>query len=366
MKTTTRQLIGTTELNLRFLQELGVASKDLDRIRDDLHKKSDFALGVFGGVTWSNLQASAAKLGLTLPTDKLTHLFKTEAAEAIIVKRNNADFPIPTVSRIGNDAAINIDSKRTVLAEGDGAKIYQKSVLEWLFVRRLEAAGNEAGFQVHGFANQKIEIEVPQGGSLMIIDKNGNQQMYGIRPAELTRGMMGDQPFTVKVLDKSKSVVLEKTFVLQADLSATYSHKMLDGTFSKRKSDDTNPERPRFAIGGESGCDRVLVKRDGRSFPIERYEQLLCPPHTTTQAIRTDGLTYLIKYHNGTEELDDPGYDWKKSADISRSDGRNVTFDWSLSESVRAKWTVNGLEIFNPHTEKPVVVFDPFFRSSAG
>lgn len=364
MKTNNTNLNGSTHLQLGMLKDFGVAAKDVDRIRDQIHKSDQFALDMADGVSWSRIVSSAKSLDVALPTDALTKIFSTRAADAVVVQRVQADYPVPSVSRAGNDAKIAIDSNKILLAEGGGAKIYKKAMLEWLFLRRTKSEGTQAGFELHGFQTDKIAIDIPPGGALIIVDSKGNQRGYNLRPAEITHSMMGENtPFTVKVLDKAREVVLEQTLAFDGGRKSQTSKHLISGTFSKRAEDDAQPERPRFSVGGENGADRVLVARDGKAFPIERYEQLLAPPKMTAQAFKAGGTTFMVRPHNGSAELDDPAYSWMKTAQISSSNGHGVTMDWSLSQSHRAKWTAAGFEVFKPGSDKPFAVFDPFFGS---
>jgi hypothetical protein len=249
-----------------------------------------------------------------------------------------------------------------VLAEGGGAKIYKKAMLESFYVRRTKAEGKEAGFELHGFVADKVGIDVPPGGTLMIVDARGNQRGYGLRPAELTSSMMGEkEPFTIKVLNKEREIVLEKTLAFAPGQKNQGSRKFIEGTFSQRAVDDPRPDLPKFSIGGERDVERVLVKRDGKAFPIERYEQLLYPPRATAQVFKAGGMTFQVKSTNGEQVLDDPSYSWMKTAQITASDGHSVTLDWSLSQTRRAKWTADGFALFNVGSEKPFAVFNPFF-----
>lgn len=354
---------GSTQLNLRFLRDLGVTEKELGALRDDLHKRDQLAVDGGGYVRFGTLESSARALSIPLPTDALKRLFTVASGANITgIKAADADFPIPSVAASGKDAALNFDSNRVLLAENGEAKISKKSSWENFFLRRTKTEDGVAGFELHGFQKQTLAIDVPKNGALVIINSKGHQVAYNVRPAEITAGMVDNKPFTVKVLGADKEVVLEQAFNFEKTPGA-FSKKLLNGSFKQRAADDPIAEKPIFSVGDVKDADRVLVKRDGKSFAIDRYEQLLIPPKMTKQAFRAEnGTTFEVHSQvRGSAELDDASYSWFANAKITGSDGRNITLDPTLKESRRALWTKDGLAIFDPHKEKPIAVFNPFF-----
>lgn len=296
------------------------------------------------------------------------------------------------------DVAVNLDSKFNHL-DGDtktgSIGIYQKQMIEWMNVKRDKEPGQ---FTMHAFENDKLVVTIPPGATVIMLDGAGNQQGARVRPERTeigdethsavtisrtmiqhpNRKMFAQDPqFGVRVIDKGGEVLYERNMAFDAKGSNT-SKRIFSGQLQARPSPDadlaeawdhytpdgrSNPagvgERPIFTVDGKSG-DRVRIERDGKTFDLAKWSQLLSPPRGNRQTFKTSkGFVHLNPPNSSDVELDGGSYSPTAGAKLRDSHGHGVTFDRSLFNTQQAHWGSQGLRIFDGSMRTVTGGFDP-------
>lgn len=296
------------------------------------------------------------------------------------------------------DLRVRVDSNFKLLHEKAGARVYQKDAYEGFSVKRTR----DSQFVLHAIKTSVISVAVPPGHSLVIVDAEGNER-GGKLPAKKTpvdgtaenlvditrtmvepesrRGRIWDPSFTVKVIDAEGTAVMEQAIAFGQVPSWT-SNEIARGRFSYQPYDASEASarfvldnaaprgsrnsvplgrRPQFEGGDNSGCDRLVIQRDGDSFAVADLFDLLRPAKGQTQAFSggEGKRRYLLADDSRvSRSLDDPDRGWRPSAKLTSSVGDSFTFDPSLSQSSQARLGIGGITVLGAGNNG--VRFDPF------
>jgi hypothetical protein len=343
----------------------------------------------------SGIEASELRRILTDGYGLARQSLTPEQIESLLLAASSKDGPAHTE----RDGVVDLSSRFQRLGGGAGVELYKKSAWEGISLHRQ--SGNK--FSVSGFPVDKVVVVLPKGASLFLQNSEGDQtglripakqmEIDGkmVRAVEIDRAMVrpfGGQanakstPFTVKVLDADSAPIFEQALQFHDQQSWT-SKTIAEGTIGYRQkpedvadrhythfvpSPKTNSspvgERPLFHLGQNSpDCDQLLFKRDGETFAVNRFKQLLYPPKGSTQTIpaklgaEKQGVYQLAAA--SIQALDSPDYDPEKSIRIKSSYGHPATMNLSLSQTDYLEWTYRGATVYAAGTRTPKAELDP-------
>jgi len=285
------------------------------------------------------------------------------------------------------DAVMNLSSTHRILGEKNGIKFFHQQGYEGFTIQRTPPnKAGEAGFSVHAFKKDKVLVSVPEGCSLLIIDKNGSERGALLkaqkrtimgkeeRVVEIDRSMvypwgtsLGPHPthpaFTVRVLDNAGKTVADQNIAFGRE-PAPYSNEVLKGSFgyqaapadersrwamdyaAPKGSKNATPvgRRPVFKLNdGAIAGDRLVITKDEGSFAVTDLLQLLSPPRRTPQSFARNGATYTLK----SEQLValDEKNEGRLTGSLISSSGDAVSLDRDPRRTLQADWGLGGISV---------------------
>lgn len=286
------------------------------------------------------------------------------------------------------DAVMDLSSKHRLLAEKNGIKFFHQQGYEGFTIER--AAPNKAGeatFSVHATKKDKVLVSVPEGCSLLIVDKDGSERGALLkaqkrtilgkeeRVVEIDRSMIYPSgttlggspklpPFSLRVLDSAGKTVADQNIAF-APQPLPFSNEVLRGSLgyqsapadevsrwamdhaAPKGSENKTPvgRRPQFRLNdGAISGDRLLITKDEGSFAVTDFLQLLSPPRHTPQSFARNGATYTLKSEQ-LPDLDDKN-DARLSGSIKSSAGEVVSLDRNAKKPLQATWGLGGISVF--------------------
>lgn len=299
------------------------------------------------------------------------------------------------------DAVLSLDSTlRPIPSAGSSdpaVRFYQKSGFDNFFLRRED---DGRSFSLHGFKSQRVLVTLPKGAKAVLIDAEGNQrglrlptqrqsidgasqEVLEIAPEHVRASgkLPAKLDFTLRVIDAAGAPLAEQHLAFDATVGQR-SERLYAGAFGYPKKPEfaggaledehfarfvpapgKNPvpvgQRPEFQLEGQGTFDRLLLQKDGKSFPIAEWLQFGTPPKARQQALKAEGGARLLLDHRSASEshLDHPNYDPKAGFTLRDSFGHAATFDRALSQTNQAFWDHRGLRVVSgqkTHTVDPL------------
>lgn len=329
---------------------------------------------------------SGALLGLL---DKHRHLARQHLTNPQVEQALSIAYSATGPAYVERDAVLSLDSTyRPIAHEKKGEaeiKLFAKSGFDNFFLRRHE---DGKSFSLHGFKSQRVVLTLPKGAKAVLVDAEGNQRGLRLPTQKQTiEGVVQDvleiSPehvrasnklpaqlnFTLRVIDKDGAPLTEQHLAFDPEVGQR-SQKLYTGQFAYPQKPSfaggeladehfarfiptpgKNPvpvgQRPAFQLEGQGSFDRLLLQKDGKSYPIGQWVQFGTPPGYKQQALKAEGGTRLLLDHRGASEshLDHPDYNPAAGFTVRDSNGHGATFNRELSQSNQAYWDHRGLRV---------------------
>ncbi|MCC7384359.1 MAG: hypothetical protein IT384_21110 [Deltaproteobacteria bacterium] len=328
------------------------------------------------------------------------HLARQHLTSADLEGLRTRAFSARGPSYTERDAVLRMDSKFQPLAPTgvDGVCIFKKSSYEDLFLRR---GADGHSFTLGGFEAEKVAVTLPPGHSLVLVDGNGDQLGYRLPSKKMTlsgQDQLGDRApgeklkpgerevqvveissslisasgkeFTLRVLGPKQEPVHQRRFAFNDNIGRR-SQTLFSGEFryqdkpristgtlddehfahfvpSPGKNSAPAGERPSFRFEGHADpFDQLLIKRDDRTFSVNRLVQLASPPAAKPQVLKAESGPFIILDYAGasTSKLDHPEYSPFDGFTVRDSNGHGATFHRALVNSNQAFWDHRGLRV---------------------